>query len=272
MLTETWPEVYASRQTRNPLRWTVTGVEEHNDSLCLVVSQDRTKGIIPLEQSGINLIGDDRTIKGRVMGLIGQPVSFIVTQIDKENSLFTGDRALAMEKQANKTWENLKPGQTRSVIVRRIIRRRNNKGNLVEIGIVVELDGIEAFIPVSELSHGWVETIDTIVQPGDIIDTYVQEVDQEKQKVFLSVKELYENPWPSCADRFIKNSVYVGTVTGMADYGIFVDLEPGVNALCRHMKSGRVNKGDQVAIAIISINPEEQKIFGAITRLIRKGA
>jgi len=266
-----WPEVYASRQSKSILNWTVTGVEKHNDQLCLVVSQDQIKGIIPLEAAGINLIGDEQLIKSRVMGLIGQPVSFIVTKIDKDNNLFTGDRAAAMKTQSERVWETIKPEQIRSVIVRRILHQRNRETGVLRIkGMFVEMDGVECFIPAHEISHAWIEDETTIPQPGDIVNAYVQKVDPEKQRIFLSLKALAEDPWPSCTTRYNKNAVYVGTVNGVADYGIFVSLEPGVNALCRHMKSGRVNKGDQVAIAITKVNPEERKISGAITRVIRK--
>lgn len=267
---DVWPKVYASRQTRSVLTWPVTGVEKHNDQLCLVVTQDQIKGIIPLEVSGINLIGDGQMIKNRVMGLIGQPVSFIVTKIDKENDLFVGDRAAVMKAQSERLWETIKPEQVRQVIVRRIIRQRNQEGNLSLKGMFVELEGVECFIPAHEISHAWIEDISTIPQPGDVVEAYVQKVEPENQRIFLSLKALTEDPWPAAVKKYVKNSIYVGTVNGVADYGIFVSLEPGINTLCHHMKSGRVNRGDRVAVAITKVDPEERKISGAITRVLRR--
>ena len=159
-----------------------------------MVTQDQIKGIIPLEVSGINLIGDGQMIKNRVMGLIGQPVSFIVTKIDKENDLFVGDRAAAMKAQSERLWETIKPEQVRQVIVRRIIRQRNQEGNLSLKGMFVELEGVECFIPAHEISHAWIEDISTIPQPGDVVEAYVQKVEPENQRIFLSLKALTEDP------------------------------------------------------------------------------
>ncbi len=268
--TDVWPDLFASWQNQTIMSWIATGVEEHNNSPCLIVSQERIKGIIPLEASGVSPVGDARAVKNRLLNLIGQPITFVVIQIDKSNNLFIASREKAMQKQAARTWNSLKEGQVRTVIARRIVRRKKDNGGLVELGVIIELEGIETFLPVQEISPGWVDQIINFVQPGDIFDVYIQEVDPEKQKLLVSVKALTGNPWPSCLDRYTRGAVYAGTVTGVADFGVFVNLEPGVNALCRHPKSGRLSKGDKVALAITRINPEEEKIFGTITRFLRR--
>jgi ribosomal protein S1 len=204
------------------------------------------------------------------MSLVGQELSFMVIGIDKKNNLFIGSRSRAMERLSSAAWDKLESGQTKAAIARRIIRRSKPDGTVNDIGLYVEIDGIEAFLPVQELSYGWVGDISSQIQPGDVFDVKITGVDKEKQRLDLSVKSLYPDPWPGCADRYAKNAIYVGTVTGIAEYGIFADFEPGVNTLCKHPKSGKLNKGDKVAVLITRITPEDKKINGVITRVVRR--
>lgn len=269
-LEDLWPEIYSSRQNKTILSWPCIGIEEVNKTPCLVVSKERLKGLIPLEESGINVSYDDKISHRRLMSLIGQDLNFLVIGIDKKNNLFIGSRLKAMERLSSAAWDTLKPGQTKTAVARRIVRRPKPDGTVNDIGLYVEIDGIEVFLPVQELSYGWVGDISSQIQPGDVFDVKIIAIDKDKQRIDLSVKSLYPDPWPDCAIRYTKNAVYVGTVTGVAEYGIFVDFEPGVNALCKHPKSGKLNKGDRVAVLITRITPDDKKINGVIARVIRR--
>lgn len=265
-----WFDIYASKQNQSLLEWEVTGVEDHNGTPCMVLTKQRIKGLIPLAESGVNEADNIRLTKARLNAFLGQEISFIVTHTDKANNLFIASRSKAMEKQAAKAWENLELGDTATVIARRVIRKTDDDGKVTNIGIVTELEGIEVFLPVQELSHGWVEDLDDFAQPGDEIKVKVIELDKENKKLSISVKALIEGPWPGCVDRYSKGSMYVGTVTGSLDYGVFVSLEPGLDAFCKLPKAGRVNEGDSVSVVITRISPEEEKINGVIQRVVRK--
>lgn len=265
-----WPEVYASRQNRTILSWPCIGIEEINKTPCLVVTKERVKGIIPLDEAGIHVSDDEKISRRRLMTLIGQDISFQVIGIDKKNGIFIGSRLKAMDKLSNSAWSKFEAGQIKTVVARRIVRRTRPNGDIVDIGIYVELDGLEIFLPVQEISYGWVGEIANTIQPGDVFDVKINKVDRENQRLDISVKALQEDPWPAVADRYTKGNIYVGTVTGHADYGVFMDFEPGVNVLCQHPKSGKINKGDKVAVLITRITPEEKKINGVITRVIRR--
>ena len=269
-LEDLWPQIYSSRQNKTILSWPCTGIEEVNKNFCLVISKERLKGLIPLEESGINVSHDEKISRRRLMSLVGQELSFMVIGIDKKNNLFIGSRSRAMERLSSAAWDKLLPGQIKTAVARRIVRRPKPDGTVNDIGLYVEVDGIEVFLPVQELSYGWVGDISSQIQPGDVFDVKIIAIDKDKQRIDLSVKSLYPDPWPGCADRYTKNAVYVGSVTGIADYGIFIDFEPGVNALCKHPKSGKLNKGDRVAVLITRITTDEKKINGVIARVIRR--
>jgi flagellum-specific ATP synthase len=153
---------------------------------------------------------------------------------------------------------------------RRIIKRPTDDGTSVNIGVVCEIEGIEAFLPIQELSHGWVNDVNDLIQPGDTFNAKIIEVDKDKRKLTLSVKALTDGPWPDCVNRYSKNSFYAGIVTGALEYGVFVNLEPGLDAFCKLPKSGRVHEGDSVSIIITRISAEEQRINGVIHRILRK--
>ncbi|MDD4804451.1 MAG: S1 RNA-binding domain-containing protein [Candidatus Pacebacteria bacterium] len=265
--TNAWTEVYASKQNKQILTWTVTGVEDYAEQPCLIVSKDRTKGIIPLTESGVQLTENERINRSRLAALIGQEVSFMVISTDKKSDIFVASREKAMAKLSSVTWDKIKLGHTKTVVARRIVSARKKDGSIYDMGVSVEFDGVQAFLPVQEIAYGWIGQISDFIQPGDTFDAQVIEIDKEKSKILVSVKALYENPFPKCLDRYSKGGIYAGDVTGIAEYGVFVSLEQGVNALCSHPRAGKVNKGDKVAIIITRI--ENQRINGLISRIIR---
>ncbi|MBF7084391.1 30S ribosomal protein S1 [Desulfallas sp. Bu1-1] len=270
---DVWPQVYSSRQNRSILRWPATGVEEQvlhkkdgekEKILCLVVAEERVKGIIPLTESGIKISDTKAVNRGRLLKYIGQEVPFIVIGIDVENERFIASRRAALERLAAQAWPNISVGMTVDAVASRVY----------DNSVIVEFDGIEAYLPIYEISHGWVDEIFDIIQPGDKFKVKIIELDQENERVIVSIKELIPNPWPEAARRYEKNGFYRGTVTGITRYGIFVELEPGVNALCRHLKTNRfeIKRGDTVAMQIDKISMENGagKINGKVIRLVRK--
>ncbi len=272
---DAWPEVYASRQTDAILTWEVTGVEEKNlrddKVLCLVVQKNGVRGYIPLSESGVK-ISDDRSVnRARLSRLLGQEIGFVVIALDIDSETFVASRRQAMEIMAGKTWAGLKKGAVVTAVARRIITHRRRDG-YVFAGVAVEIEGVEAVLPASEITYGWIDEILEVIQPGDVFDVKVLEADRDKEKVVVSVKALLPNPWPQAAKRYAKGMLCRGTVTGVTRYGIFVALEPGVNALCRHMRSGVPGKNDVVAVAIDRVTLKENagRIEGRALKIIRR--
>lgn len=271
-----WPEVYASRQNRSILKWPVTGVEEHTlrfregeeKVFCLVVSKERVKGLIPLQESGIDPGPNKAATRGRLITLLGQEVEFVVTNIDLENEQFLASRKAALERLVSRAWSGLKEGDVKTCTARRVFGK----------SVIVEIDGIEGILPASEISYGWVDEIFDVIQPGDVFDVKIKKLDHEKKRLVVSVKDMIPNPWPDAARRYAKNAFYRGVVTGVTNYGIFVELEPGVNALLRHMRSAVPQKGDEIALVITRIDTRVEngqpvgRIRGTPVRILRRAA
>lgn len=282
---DAWPEVYASRQNRMVLRWPAVAVEEHpirirgenNESqtekvLCLAVQKGTVRGIVPLQESGVEPTGDTRRDRNRLLNLLGQEIAFVVTGIDTENNTFLASRKAVMDILSKGAWRDLQPGAVKEAVARRPAFRRKN-GVLTPLGFIAEIDGVEALLPLWEISHGWVDEASDLIQPGDRFDVKVKEIDPEEERLVVSVKDLIPDPWPGAATRYQVNGYYRGVVTGVVKYGVFVELEPGVNALCRHMR-GIPKKGDTVLIVAtdVSLNDGAGRIEGRTIRVIRRAS
>jgi len=272
--TNVWPEVYASRQNRSALKWPVIGVEEHalrfrdgeEKVLCLVVGKERVKGLIPLQESGVDPGPGKAATRSRLLGLLGQELDFVVTNIDLNNEWFLASRKAALERLSSRTWPELKEGDVKTCIARRVHGK----------AVVVEIGGVEGILPASEISYGWVDEIVDVIQPGESFDVKIKELDREKQRLIVSIKDLIPNPWPDATRRYAKNAFYRGVVTGVTNFGIFVALEPGVNALLRHFRSEVPRKGDEVAFVVDRIDTKVDsgrpagRIRGTPIRVLRR--
>jgi ribosomal protein S1 len=114
----------------------------------------------------------------------------------------------------------------------------------------VDIGGINVKIPVNEVDHGWIDDLLERYKVGEHIKVKVMELDKENERVVVSAKALKPSPYPDCAKRYAPGGEYTGTVTGVEAYGVFVNLEPGVDALVPHMKFERVKKGDRVLVRV----------------------
>ena len=272
-LNPTWIEVYTSKQRKTPLKWTVTAVEEHKlgeeKILCLIVEKDNIKGLIPLEFSGIKPAQNKGLTKARMMTYLGQEIEFIITEINLEDEMFIATRKPIIEKQEKEFWESIKEGDIIEVIIRRVYHSRKDD-DIRQAGFIVDKDGIEGYLPIRELAHGYVEDITSILQPGDKTKVKVLWVNKEEKKYAVSRKALIEDPWPTLAGKIVKNGTYLGRVTGVMPYGVFVEIKPGVYALCSHMRFGYPEKGDQVYASCTKVDLEKRKINGKLIRIARK--
>ena len=140
--------------------------------------------------------------------------------------------------------------------------------NIVDYGAFVDINGIEGLIHVSEIGWGKVK-IKNLFKVGDVIDVKVISIDNEKRKVSLSVKALTEDPWTNIEEKYPVGNITMGKVVRFTDFGAFVELEPGVDALLHISKisNQRINHpsealkiGEIVKAVIIDVNSEKKRI------------
>ena len=127
-----------------------------------------------------------------------------------------------MEDEAKaKVYENIKVGDKLEGTVSRI----------VDFGAFVDLGGVDGLIHISELSWGRVKKVSDVLREGDKVTVYVLEVDKDKNKISLSLKDSEKNPWVLAKDKYKISDVVEGKVVRLVDFGAFVELEEGVDGL-----------------------------------------
>ena len=222
----------------------------------LSVDVNGIKGFMPISQ--IDLFRVEKADQ-----YVSQKLTCIVTEANpSERNLIVSRRAL-LEKQREemreKTWATLEVGQIREGIVR----------NVKAFGAFVDMDGVDGFLHISEMS--WKRVLDAtqVLQPGQIVKVAVLKVDREARKVSIGLKQLEASPWDGIHDKYAIGTIVNGKVTRTADFGAFVELEPGLEGLIHVSElAGRrtwrvedVVKVDQeVAVKVLSVDIEARRI------------
>jgi small subunit ribosomal protein S1 len=163
------------------------------------------------------------------------------------------------EKQIEGTWLKLE----KDLIIEGEVRR------LTDFGAFVDVDGVDGLLHVSEISWGRVNRPSDVLRVGDKIKAIIIDIDKENKKLSLSMKSLIENPWNNVEEKYPSGNVVLGKVVRFADFGAFVELEPGVDGLVHvsEISHQRVNKpadalniGQPVKAKILDVNKDEKKI------------
>src|SRR6185437_12500286 len=149
--------------------------------------------------------------------------------------------------------------------------------NLTEYGAFVDLGGIDGLLHVSDLSYGNVTHPSAVVQVGEEVTVKVLKFDREKERISLGLKQMHPDPWERIDQHYPVQTHVVGRVVSVTDYGVFVELEPGVEGLIhisemtwsRSMKHpGKLVKvGDQVEAVVLEVKPRERRISLGIKQL-----
>jgi small subunit ribosomal protein S1 len=144
--------------------------------------------------------------------------------------------------------------------------------NINDYGIFVELEeGVEGLVHVSELD--WAEKVrkpSKYFSIGDMVDVVVLKISSADKRISLSIKQLKPNPWDIIKDKYAAGQKITGTVRGFTDFGAFIGLDEGVDALLhisdiswiKHIKhpSDVLKKGEKIDAVIVSIEPEKEKM------------
>lgn len=195
---------------------------------------------------------------------VGQTLDFNILKYDrKRNNVVLSRRALvATEREAEKkeTLNNIKEGS----VIEGIIK------NTTDYGIFVDLGGIDGLLHVTDISWGRIAKPAETFHKGDKITVKVLSFDPEKEKVSLGLKQLTENPWEHITEKYPVGALVSGKVVNLTDYGVFVELEPGVEGLVhisemywtREIKhpSKVLSVGETINVVVLEVNPEAKRV------------
>ncbi|MGY0373083.1 30S ribosomal protein S1 [Clostridium sp. JNZ J1-5] len=176
-----------------------------------------------------------------------------------------------LEEKKLKVWSNLKKGEKVTGIVSR----------LAKFGAFVDLGGVDGLIHNSDLSWKRVNHPSEVVKEGDKVEVYILNFDKESGRISLGLKDVEKDPWNNVSAKYKVNDILTGKVVRLADFGAFVELEPGVEGLVHITQitdeniakpSQVLNVGDNVKIKILELNEEKKKLSLSIKEADNKTA
>ena len=191
-------------------------------------------------------------------------LEFKVIKLDrKRNNVVLSRRAVveaSMGEERAKLMETLKEGS----IVQGVVK------NITEYGAFVDLGGIDGLLHITDMAWRRVRHPSEVVQAGQELNAKVLKFDAEKNRVSLGLKQLGEDPWLGVSRRYPQGTRLFGKVTNIADYGAFVELEPGIEGLVHVSEMDWTNKnaapnkivsmGDEVEIMVLDIDEDKRRI------------
>ena len=191
---------------------------------------------------------------------IGEEVEVVVLAIDEENRRIS----LGMKQIEPNPWEIVKEKYQEGDIIRGKIR------NITDFGVFVGIeDGIDGLIHISDIS--WTEKIEhpaNKYKKGDEIEAKVLQIDVESERFSLGIKQLGEDPWVASSKDLPPGSKGKGKITKIADFGVFVELQPGVEGMIHVSEladqqvdkpSDVVSEGDEVEFIVLACDTDERK-------------
>ena len=142
--------------------------------------------------------------------------------------------------------------------------------NLTDYGAFIDLGGMDGLLHITDISWKRINHPQEILKVGDEIDVQVLKFDDEKNRVSLGMKQLTDDPWDKVDGNIELDAMYEGKVVNVADYGVFVELQAGVEALLHvsemswstHLRSANdfFSKGDDVEAKILTLDREQRKM------------
>ena len=200
---------------------------------------------------------------------MGQKIEVKVLNIDREKEKI----ALGLKQKEASPWEEI---EKKYPVGSRV---KGEVVNLMSYGAFVRLEpGIEGLVHISEMS--WTRRVNhpsELVQPGAPVDVVVLEIDKTKQEISLGMKQTEVNPWELVSEKYPKGTIIEGTVRNLANYGAFVEIEPGIDGLLHvsdiswTKKVTHPNevfkKGDKVRCVVLDVDQEKQRVALGLKQL-----
>ncbi len=252
---------------------TIQGIEKTIDESVAVIYHGIYKVIIPALEI-LNPPADYRGYEPKAVHefmlkkRLGSEIDYIVKGIDPEIKVAVASRKDAMRSKAKEYY--LSTDRDGNNILYSGICAEARVVSVIKAGIFVDLFGVETYIPLKELSYQRMVDASSRYQAGQRILVKILEIDKTNKKdikVKASVKQVSENPYEKALKRYTVGNSYVGTVSIVDTTGVFVALDGGIDCLCAYTKRGRPPKGARVAVRILGINNEANRIWGWITHI-----
>lgn len=235
----------------------------------LIVKLGRLRGFVPASQVSISRRrrADGETPEDRWSDMVGEPIVTRVIEVDqRRNRLILSERAASREARdalKERLIAELQPGEI----------RRGTVISLADFGAFVDIGGADGLIHISELSWKRIDSPDEVLEVGQEIDVKVLNVDAERKRISLSLRDMESNPWDTIMEGLEEGQLVEGTITKLTKFGAFAALkgtrEYEIEGLIHiselseeHIEHPRevVHEGQDVAMRLIKIDNERRRI------------
>lgn len=196
--------------------------------------------------------------------MIGEKFLFNIIEYQERGRNIVVSRRQLLEKERERQREELRERLQEGDVVEGTVTKTKDFGAFVDIG------GIEGLIPISELAWKRTEKTEDVVEDGEVVKVLIREIDWENDRVSLSLRQAQGDPWLNIDKRYAVGQKMKGTVTKLMPFGVFVELEPGVDGLVHISKLGQgkyikhpkevVKEGDELEVVVENIEPDERRI------------
>ena len=237
---------------------------ENKEVLTAKVDQVKTGGLsVIVEETRVfipaSLVSD--TYEKDLSKYAGQEIQFVITEFNPRRRRIIGDRKQLVVAEKAKLQEELFSRINVGDVVTGVVK------NVTDFGAFIDLGGADGLLHISEMSWGRVENPKKVFKVGDEIEVLIKDI--KGDKIALSLKFEDKNPWLTADEKYAVGNVVEGKVARMTDFGAFVELEPGVDALLhvsqiyrQHVEKPAdvLSIGQVITAKVVDFNGEDKKI------------
>ncbi len=206
---------------------------------------------------------DIRPIKD-ITPLIGVTQPFVILKMDRKRGNIVVSRRAIMEEsrqgQREEILENIKEGDIMEGIVK----------NITDYGAFIDLGGVDGLLHVTDISWKRINHPSEVFSIGDTLRVMVTKFDENTKRISLGMKQLETNPWDGAEHIYVNGARFNGRVSNITDYGVFVELEDGIEGLVHISEMSWVKKnlhpskivsvGEQIDVMVLEVEPEKHRI------------
>ncbi|MGH8583452.1 MAG: 30S ribosomal protein S1 [Gammaproteobacteria bacterium] len=259
---------FSRKKAREALAWKRLGEAMEQGQYVMGVISDKVKGGFTVEIEDIRAflpgsLVDVRPVRDTSY-LEGKPLEFKVIKVDQKRNNVVVSRRAVVEREGGAEREALLDNLADGAVVKGVVK------NLTDYGAFIDLGGLDGLLHITDLAWRRVKHPSEVISVGEEIEVKVLKFDRERNRVSLGLKQLGEDPWVDIARRYPQRSRVFGKVTNVAEYGCFVEIEPGVEGLVHVSEMDWTNKnvhpsklvhaGQEVEAMVLDIDGERRRI------------
>jgi small subunit ribosomal protein S1 len=189
---------------------------------------------------------------------------FKIIKVDHQRNNIVVSRRAVIEAATSEEREKLLEGLGEGQILKGIVK------NLTDYGAFIDLGGVDGLLHITDISWQRIKSPSDALKIGDKVTVVVLKFDKEQRRISLGMKQLTADPWINIQNRYPKDTRLKGKVTNIADYGCFVEIEPGIEGLVHMSEMDWTNKnvhpnklvhlGDEVEVMILDVDEDKRRI------------